>query len=120
MQIAGDVAPFLLLQREQMLVQPLIVPVRLRKTRRHPVETVAQAGQLRRQSAADPRAIVALADLFQGRAQTIQRAQRMADQQVDEEDGEAAEKSERDQALAELIPDLEDLVARVGFDDDGS
>jgi hypothetical protein len=31
----------------------------------------------------------------------------MADQQVDEQDGEAAEESGRDQALAELIPDLE-------------
>ena len=48
-------------------------------------------------------------------AKVIQRPQGAADKEIDEQNIEAKEQSEHDEAVAEIVPDFEDLIARVGL-----
>ena len=48
-----------------------------------------------------------------------QGPQGAADEEIDEQNIEAEEQSEHDEAVAEIVPDFEDLIAGVALDNDG-
>mgnify|MGYP003693650879 CR=1 FL=1 len=118
MQVTGQLAALLILQGQELLVQTPVCCVGFRQSRRHPVEAVAQARQLRRQPAVDAGAVSALPDLLHRCRQAVEGPQRSTDEDVNQQDQQPAEDDRRDQALRELVPDFEDLVTRVGLDGD--
>ena len=113
MEVAGEFAALFFLQRQKPSVEAAVLGGSCRQARRHSIETVAQARQLRRQPAANPGAVTAVADLFQRGGQPVERPQRAADEDIDETDREAAEHAERREALGELVPHFEDLVVAI-------
>ncbi len=117
-QVAGEFAALVLLQCQQPLVQTAVLGGGFREPRRHPIETVAQPRQVRRQPAADPDTVMAVADLLQRRGQSVERPQGAADKNIDEQDRETAEHGKCRKALGELVPDFEGLVVRIGLDHD--
>ena len=82
------------------------------------MEAVAQAGQFRCQPAADPDTVMAVADLLQRGGQTVQGSQSAADEDINEQNRETAEDGQDRNALRELTPDFQGLVARIGLEDD--
>ena len=117
-QVAGEFAPLLLLQRQQPLVETAVLGGGFRESRCHSIETVAQPRQVRGQPAADPNTVMAVADVLQGSGQSVERPQSAADKDINEQDGETAEHGERRKGIGELVPDFEGLVVRIGFDHD--
>src|ERR1700730_510339 len=59
-----------------------------------------------------------MADLFECAGKVIQRPQGASDEDIDEQNVEAKEKSEHGEAVAEIVPDFEDLIRWVRLDDD--
>src|ERR1700730_10441127 len=56
-----------------------------------------------------------MADLLQRDGKVIQGPQGSADEEIDKQNVETEEQSEHDEAIAEIVPDFEDLVGRIGF-----
>ena len=89
MEIAGDVAAFLLLQRQQLAGEPPILFRHAAQFPRHAVEAVAQARQFGGQTAFQPRAVIAAADRCQRRVEPAERPQRPADKHEDQDNRHA-------------------------------
>ena len=119
-KVAGEFAPLLLLQSQNSFIETAVLGGGCRQARRHSIETVAQASQFRRQPAADPGAVMPVADLLQRGSQLVERPQGAADKNIDQADREAAKHAEYREALGELVPHFEDLVIRIGLDHDRS
>ena len=68
--------------------------------------------------AADPQLIVSMSDLLERAGELVQRPQSPADVNIDEQNVKAKKQCEHDKSVAKIVPDFEDLVFRVGLDED--
>ncbi len=117
-EIARQFAPLLLLQREQLLVQAMVLRRHPREPRRHLVEAVAQRRELRRQPPGETHAVVAAADAAERLGEAVERSQRAADDDIDQHHGGQREQRQDQEAVGEFVPDLQHLVVRHRLDRD--
>ena len=117
MQIARELAALLLLQGQQLLVEAPVLRRRLAELPGHAIEAVAQRRQLTRQPATETGAVVALGDAAQRRGETVERPQRAADEQPHQQHRRTKKQNQHERAVGKAVPDLQNLIARVGFDD---
>src|SRR5262249_12107931 len=75
-------------------------------------------GQLRRQPSVDSDTVTAIPDFLQRGGQPVERAQRAADENINEHDCQTAEYSKYRSAFGKVAPDFQGLVVRVGLDYD--
>ena len=118
MKVTGQFAALLILQGQELLVQTPVCCIGFRQSRRHSIEAVAQARQLRRKVAVDAGTVAALPNLLHCCRQAAEGSQRSLDVEVNQQNQQRAEHDRSYQALGELVPDFEDLVSRVGLDGD--
>ena len=118
MKVAGEIASLLFLQRQQLLVEAPVIGVGCREAGRHAIEAVAQPRQFRRQPAAEAGPKAAVADLFEGVAQPVDRTQHAPDEDVDQQDRQAVEDGRGKETVGELAPDFESFVVGIGRDHD--
>ena len=101
-------------QGQQPLVQAAVLRFHRGETLGHDVEPGGEIGEFgRTPGLGEPRAVIARADAAERHRQARQRPQRPAERPMDQQERRTAEQGDDQQGVAELAPDLADLVVRI-------